>query len=123
MQELLERKKGLRRSVLIVDDEVIEREMLGAMLQDLYEVHYAENGLTALEFIKRDKMPLSLVILDLHMPELDGYSLLQLIRADNELRRIPVIVLTAEAGAEVRSLQLGAAFDRARRGQHHHPRD
>jgi diguanylate cyclase (GGDEF)-like protein len=109
MQELLKRKKGLRRSVLIVDDEVIEREMLGAMLQDLYEVHYAENGLIALEFIKRDKMTLSLVILDLHMPELDGYSLLQLIRADNELRRIPVIVLTAEAGAEVRSLQLGAA--------------
>ena len=109
MQELLERKKGLRRSVLIVDDEVIEREMLGAMLQEQYEIHYAENGLIALEFIKRDKMPLSLVILDLHMPELDGYSLLQLIRADNELRRIPVIVLTAEAGAEVRSLQLGAA--------------
>jgi CheY-like chemotaxis protein len=109
MQELLERKKGLRRSVLIVDDEVIEREMLGAMLQDLYEVHYAENGLIALEFIKRDKMALSLVILDLHMPELDGYSLLEILHSDPELRRIPVIVLTVEKEAEVKSLQLGAA--------------
>ena len=42
MQELLERNKGLRRTVLIVDDEFIEREMLGAMLQDLYEVIYAD---------------------------------------------------------------------------------
>lgn len=109
MQELLERKKGLYRSILIVDDEAIEREMLGAMLSDLYEVVYAENGALALEIIKRDKLTLSLVILDLHMPELDGYSLLKIIRADTELRRIPVIVLTSERDAEVESLRLGAA--------------
>ena len=109
MQELLERKKGLHRSVLIVDDEFIEREMLGAMLSDIYEVSYAENGSHALDIIKRDKLTLSLVILDLHMPELDGYSLLKIIRSDSELRRIPVIVLTSEKDAEVKSLQLGAA--------------
>ena len=109
MQELLERKKGLHRKVLIVDDEFIEREMLGAMLSDLYKVLFAENGVTALEIIRRDKLTLSLIILDLHMPELDGYSLLKMIRADSELRRIPVIVLTSEKDAEVKSLQLGAA--------------
>ena len=109
MQELLERKKGLHRSVLIVDDEFIEREMLGAMLSDIYEVSYAENGSHALDIIKRDKLTLSLVILDLHMPELDGYSLLKIIRSDSELRRIPVIVLTSEKDAEVKSLQLGAS--------------
>ena len=109
MQELLERNKGLRRTVLIVDDEFIEREMLGAMLQDLYEVIYAENGAVALEIIRKQKLRLSLVILDLHMPELDGCSLLKTIRADSELRRIPVIVLTAEKEAEVTVLQLGAA--------------
>mgnify|MGYP002624471538 CR=1 FL=1 len=109
MQELLERKKGLRRSILIVDDEFVEREVLGAMLCDLYEVKYAENGVTALDIIRRDKLKLSLVILDLHMPELDGYGLLKVIRSDSELRRIPVIVLTAEKEAEVKSLNLGAA--------------
>jgi diguanylate cyclase (GGDEF)-like protein len=109
MQELLERKKGLHRKVLIVDDEFIEREMLGAMLSDLYEIEYAGNGQEALDIIKKEKMTLSLIILDLHMPELDGYSVLEIIRADNELRRIPVIVLTSEKGAEVQSLQLGAA--------------
>ena len=101
MQELLERKKGLHRSVLIVDDEFIEREMLGAMLSDIYEVSYAENGSHALDIIKRDKLTLSLVILDLHMPELDGYSLLKIIRSDSELRRIPVIVLTSEKDGKV----------------------
>ncbi len=109
MKELLERKKGLRRSILIVDDDHIAREILGNMLEDQYEVSYAENGVIALSIIKRDKLKLSLVILDLHMPEMDGYSLLKLLRSDNELRRIPVIVLTSEKGAEVESLRIGAA--------------
>lgn len=109
MQELLERKKGLHRKVLIVDDEFIEREMLGAMLNDLYEIGYAGNGREALDMISSEKATLSLIILDLHMPELDGYSVLEAIRADNEMRRIPVIVLTSEKEAEVKSLRLGAA--------------
>ena len=105
----MERKKGLRRSILIVDDDYIAREILGAMLKDQYEVSYAANGVIALDIIKRDKLKLSLVILDLHMPKMDGYSLLKLLRSDNELRRIPVIVLTSEKGAEVESLKIGAA--------------
>ena len=109
MEELLERQKGLHRTVLIVDDEIIEREMLGAMLSDTYEVLFAENGTSALETIRRESMRLSLIILDLHMPVMDGYSVLKIIRADNLLRRIPVIILTAEKEAEVTSLQLGAA--------------
>ncbi len=109
MEELLERKKGLHRTILIVDDEIIEREMLGAMLQDSYTVIYAENGAVALDIIKQDKLTLSLIILDLHMPEMDGYSLLKIIRFDSELRRIPVIVLTSEREAEITVLQLGAA--------------
>lgn len=109
MQELLKRKKGLHRTVLIVDDEYIEREMLGAMLSDLYEVIFASNGMAALDIIKKEKMKLSLVLLDLHMPELDGYSLLKILRSNSELWNIPVIVLTAEKNAEAKSLQLGAA--------------
>jgi len=109
MQELLERKKGLHRKILIVDDEFIEREMLGHMLKDMYEIEYAEDGEKALDTIREEKYKLSLVILDLHMPKLDGYSLLEILNSDPELRRIPVIVLTAEKEAEVKSLQLGAA--------------
>ena len=109
LQELLERKKGLHRKILIVDDEYVEREMLGNMLDDMYEVAYAENGAEAAEFIRLEKNTLSLVILDLHMPVLDGYSLLEIMRSDTDLRRIPAIVLTSEKEAEVKSLHLGAA--------------
>ena len=109
MQELLERKQGLHRTVLIVDDESIEREMLSAMLSDLYDVIYASNGIVALDIIKKSKSTLSLILLDLHMPKLDGYGLLKILRSNNELCRIPVIMLTSEKEAEVTSLQLGAA--------------
>ncbi|WP_295085180.1 EAL domain-containing response regulator [Ruminococcus sp.] len=109
MQELLERKQGLHRTVLIVDDESIEREMLGAMLSDLYDVIYAPNGMIALNIIKKIKSALSLILLDLHTPKLDGYGLLKILRSNNELCRIPVIVLTSEKEAEVKCLQLGAA--------------
>ena len=49
------------------------------------------------------------MILDLHMPEMDGYALLGIMHSDNELRRIPVILLTSEKDAEVKCLQMGAA--------------
>ncbi|MBO4876757.1 MAG: EAL domain-containing protein [Ruminococcus sp.] len=109
MQELLKRKKGLHRTVLIVDDDPIAREILGAMLGDMYTILYAPDGAAALEIITNEKLTLSLVLLDLHMPVLDGYGVLKMMRSDNELWRIPVIVLTSEKGAEVKSLQLGAA--------------
>ncbi len=109
MQELLKRQKGLHRTVLIVDDEFIEREILGAMLEDEYTIIYADDGELALDLIKKNRLTLSLIILDLHMPKLDGYDLLEILHSDNELRRIPAIVLTSEKGAEVKSLKLGAA--------------
>ena len=57
MQELLKRNKGLHRTILIVDDECIEREMLGAMLEDAYAVIYAENGAVALNMIRKECLP------------------------------------------------------------------
>ncbi len=74
-----------------------------------YEVLYTENGPQALEMIKENERQLSLILLDLLMPEMDGYELLEIIKADSALRRIPVIVLTSETSAEVKSLQLGAS--------------
>lgn len=109
MQELLNLKNGYKRKILLVDDEFIEREMLCAMLSDFYEIVYAENGAVALDIIKNSKPAPAIVILDLHMPELDGYSVLKIIRSDSELRRIPVIVLTSEKVSEVKCLQMGAA--------------
>ena len=97
-----------RRQVLIVDDEMINRELLGAVLMEDYEVLYAENGMEALEKIRTLKDTLSLVMLDLLMPRLSGTEVLMTLKADPELQKIPVIVLTADQNAEVDSLNRGA---------------
>ena len=96
------------RKVLVVDDEVVNREMLGMILGTDYDVIYAENGREALEQAKVHRDMLSLILLDLMMPEMDGYEVLERLRADSVLSKIPVIVLTSEKSGEVKSLQLGA---------------
>lgn len=100
---------GYRRTVMVVDDEEVNREMLGAILKSEYEVIYAENGRDALYQIGLNRERLSLILLDLMMPELDGYGVLNALHNDDDLRRIPVIVLTYDEEAEVKSLSMGAA--------------
>ena len=95
--------------MLVVDYEFINRQLLGRIVSCEYEVIYAENGVQALELIRENERHLSLVLLDLLMPEMNGYELLEILHADPMLMRIPVIVLTSETSAEVKSLQLGAA--------------
>lgn len=98
-----------KRQILVVDDEQINREILGFMLQDEYDVLYAADGEEALEMIRSHVHTLSLVLLDLMMPKLDGFHLMDIIRSDDELKHIPYIVLTSEKSAEVNSLKNGAS--------------
>ena len=95
--------------VLVVDDQEINRDSLGIILEDDYEVLYAENGKEALEQMYTHANDMSLVLLDLIMPVMDGFEVLELVRQDEQLRHIPVIVLTAEKSAELQALQMGAA--------------
>lgn len=108
MPEMLRHEKNIRRKVLVVDDELINRRLLGFIVNRDYDVIYAENGVQALEYIRAYMSTLSLVLLDLIMPEMNGYELLEILQADSDMRRIPVIVLTSEKTAEVQALQLGA---------------
>ena len=100
--------KGLKRRILIVDDEEINREILGNMLKDSYEVSYAENGAQALEMLRESIVGFSLVLLDLLMPVMSGEALLDTIKKDETLSGIPVIVMTSEKPAEVSSIRHGA---------------
>ena len=102
-------RMSIRRLVLIVDDEHINRRLLGKIAETEYDVIYAEDGREALDLIRRHRKTLSMILLDLMMPNMDGYELLSVIRGDPDLSRIPVIVLTSEHTAEVKSLQLGAS--------------
>lgn len=97
------------RTVLVVDDEEVNRRLLGAILEKEYDVIYAENGKVALEQLKVQGEMISLVLLDMLMPELDGYAVIETMRADAVMSKIPIIVLTSEKSAEIKSLQLGVA--------------
>ena len=107
----IRRKKvagDIRRLVLVVDDELINREMLGFILGSEYEVLYAKDGREAMAQIHEHQSMLSLVLLDLKMPVLDGFAVLEQMGKEQLLTKIPVIVLTSEKQAEVRSLRAGA---------------
>lgn len=98
-----------KRQILIADDEMINREILGEMLRDDYEVLLAEDGITTLEMIKQYRETLSLVLLDILMPGMSGLDVLKAMKEDTLLSHIPVIMMTAEKDSEVESLRLGAA--------------
>ena len=95
--------------VLVVDDQEINRDSLGIILENDYEVLYAENGKEALEQIRAHADEMSLVLLDLIMPVMNGFEVMDIVRRDEQLKSVPIIVLTAEKSAELRALQLGAA--------------
>ncbi len=105
------KSKQLKRPqlVLIVDDQEINRDVLGMILEDDYEIIYASNGREALQMIEEKRDRLSVVLLDLIMPEMDGFKVLDCVRNDELLKSIPIIVLTAERNAELRALEMGAA--------------
>lgn len=97
------------RSILIVDDEAINREILGNIIQSEYKVIYAENGKEALDIIHSEGNSISLVLLDLLMPVMDGNEVLKTMNEEGIITDIPVIVLTSEKSSEIESLKLGAA--------------
>lgn len=99
---------SLKRLVLIAEDEEINQMILGNMLQEEYEVLYASDGAEALEQIKKHKDELALVLLDLQMPRMGGMEVLKIMKEEEELRGIPVIVMTADQSAEVDCLKIGA---------------
>ncbi len=101
--------QDFKRTVLIVDDEALNRELLGNIIETEYKVIFASDGKEALEKIHTYGDNLSLVLLDLLMPVLDGYEVLKTMKEEGSITDIPVIVLTSEKSSEIESLKLGAA--------------
>ncbi len=99
-------KQGL---VLVVDDVDANRDVLSRQLKRQgYAVAIAENGPAALDRLRTSDV--DLVLLDIMMPEMDGYEVLQRLKADDALRHIPVIMISAlsELDSVVRCIELGA---------------
>ena len=99
----------LTGSLLVVDDNSMNRIMLSRYIAKLgYQATLVENGRQALEKLQGE--PFDLVLLDVEMPEMDGYQVLEQLKADPRLRDIPVIMISAveELESVVRCIELGA---------------
>ena len=100
----------MKQRILIVDDMEMNRKLLVNMLQDSYEILEAGNGIEALESMRSVNGELSAILLDIMMPQMDGYEVLRRMQVDEMLSGIPVIVTTGntEIGAEIEALNIGA---------------
>ena len=82
--------------ILIVDDAELNRSVLADILGEKYEIIEAENGLEAIVQIKKNKHELSLVLLDIMMPKVDGFEVLAIMNKNKWLEQIPVIIISSE---------------------------
>ncbi|MBC7870259.1 MAG: response regulator [Chitinophagaceae bacterium] len=95
--------------VLVVDDNEMNRDMLSRRLERQgYRVLVAENGIRALEMMEAHNF--DLVLLDIMMPKMNGYEVLERVKADDHLRHIPVIMISAvdDLDSVVKCIELGA---------------
>lgn len=101
----------MQKQVLIVEDNRINREILREILSDRYIVLEAENGQEALDILASCKDDIAVILLDVMMPIMDGYTFLDQVKANPEFAMIPVIVMTQSDREEdeVNALSRGAA--------------
>lgn len=102
--------KGGKKTILIVDDQPINRILLRTLLEDYYEVQEAGKGKTAIDMIRQNAGRIDLVLLDIVMPIFNGFDFLEEARAYDYGKNIPVIVMTEADSTEneIMALEYGA---------------
>lgn len=90
-----------RATILIAEDEEINRTILREILKDKYKILEAENGNQAVFCIQAEGENLALIILDIHMPKLDGFGVMDYLVENGLNEKIPVIITTADESADV----------------------
>ena len=84
-----------RNLALIVDDSELNRSMLADILSDEYDIIEAENRLEAISQFEKHQFDISLVLLDIVMPEMDGFEVLAIMNKNKWIERVPVIIISA----------------------------
>lgn len=100
-----------KKRILIVEDNPLDRNILKDMLTEKYLILEAENGRQGLEILETNKNSIDLILLDVLMPAMDGYTFLDKVKGNSEYVSIPVIVMTQEGGEQeqIKALSHGAA--------------
>ena len=95
-----------RKSVLIIEDNELNLEMLSLIIDKDFNVVKAHNGLEALNYLKTSFNDISLILTDIYMPIMNGYEFLDNLKKDPQLSLIPVIVMTQANSDEEELLAL-----------------
>lgn len=91
----------MRKKILIVDDEAINRELLRQMFENEYDIVMAQDGTEAIQLITRYQTELAVVLLDLMMPKVNGYQVLQVLNSSSLINKIPVVLVTANTDIKI----------------------
>ncbi len=94
--------ENLRNKVLIIDDSEFNREILEEILEDEYSVLLAEDGSQALDILQKYNKEIRVVLLDLIMPNMDGYEVLDKMEQNKYMEDMPVLVISSEQAVEVK---------------------
>ena len=86
----------MKNQILIIDDSEMNRDLLRDILDVDYDVLEAENGKAALDILYREREKISAVLLDLVMPELDGFGVLEGLQEQKIMDKVPVLVISGE---------------------------
>lgn len=99
----------MKNQIIIVDDMEINRDILEEIMEDEFEVLTAVDGKQGLEMIREHQESLAAILLDLIMPEMDGFAVLRELHKEEELDRIPVLIISGEDSvkAEKRCFEYG----------------
>ncbi len=103
-------KDKMEGRILVVDDAEENREILREILLNDYKVIMAENGRQALKQLDRHQEDIAAILLDLHMPDVDGYEVIAEMKKKGWIKKIPVLIISSEGTVEVENqcFKLGA---------------
>ena len=90
-----------RSTILVTDDDGENREMLRSFFEKDYTVALAENGKVAMEYIMEHYKEIAAVLLDMHMPVVDGRALLKVLKMKGVTKRIPIVMMTTTLDEEL----------------------
>ncbi|MEO8794390.1 MAG: response regulator transcription factor [Daejeonella sp.] len=99
-----------RQKVLIIEDDAFMQKIIKSVLTDTYEMKVCSNGLAALSFLQDGNIP-ALIISDLNTPQLNGFGLLEQVKASEFFKDIPVLILSGEDGEGIKAYCLEAGAE------------
>ena len=90
-------KLNTKKKILVVDDKGMNRYMLGGIFRDNYEIIEAGGGMEAIAIIDKEYDDLAVILLDIIMPGIDGFGVLEHMKEQDYLNRVPVVIVTDDS--------------------------